>query len=542
MTLAAGDARPVFFRTSIRVRYGQGLLQESFHLTPKSAYYFRRRVDDNAVHLEKIGLGPRDYDEAPSEPRSHSELLSAPVISVKLLVDDDEPTHRKIWEARLRARIAIASKVLEEHSGVRLKVVAVETWESDDSQHDFSRSFREFERKVSPEPGTLAIGFSSQYRISQGRVHMGGTRGVLHPYVLLKERAPNVEETERLELLVHELGHCLGASHSPEPQSVMRPLLTGGHQRRMGARIQFDAVNTLLVAMVGDELRHHGARSVADISRSTRKRMLEIYGVLETAMPDDPAAAQYRKMVGRVTTPPLAEDTRLVLQELVRAAKLQQRGDSSENPSGARSAAALKDDALTNYYVRRAATTALRIESAHRAKAFLLAMGIFVDDTNTLRSFPSTAPFVHRVESELERRERIRLQGEPTIRGRQDLARHFFVSAHSLVVMGGAATRGIGMAKELLDARHGTGFSFADMAANRAGVIFAEQLLKGSVTIEEVGRSFSVADYMPAIAELAEGMGLDALQRRFGGKDQSSVGEELDRIEQRILELPVYAN
>ncbi|MCG8450290.1 MAG: hypothetical protein MI725_12035 [Pirellulales bacterium] len=531
MSLAAGDSRPVFFEENLRIRFGRGLSQQSFQLLPGNAYLFAQRTTDGALQLERIGLSPQGHEETAVTHGRNREVRSKVIVPVKLLVDDDEPTHRRIWEPRLRKRLADAAKVLEEHSGVSFRVVSVETWESADSEHDFSRTLREFERKVKPQPAALAIGFSSQYRIQRGRVHMGGTRGPLYPYILLKERAPNVLETERLELLVHELGHFLAASHSPEPHSVMRPLLTGGLQRRQGARIQFDPANTLLMALVGDELRGNGARSVNDFSRSTRKRMLEIYTVLSMAMPDDPAAAHYQKLIRRASSPPLFEDTRLVLRQLVRAAQAQRQHQP-----------ALKADALTDYYVRQAATTALQVDGQRRSQAFLLAMGIFVDSTSRLRTFPPTAGLVQRVESELERRQRIRVLGVPTLHNRQDLVKHFFVSAHSLVVMGSAATRGAGLAKEILDAQGGSGFSFPDMAANRAGVVFAERLLAGKLSLEKVARSFRSTDYMPEITDLEEGFQADALQDRLSGTEQHSLAEELDRIEQRILQLPAYSD
>lgn len=171
----------------------------------------------------------------------------------------------------------------------------------------------------------------------------------------------------------------------------------------------------------------------------------------------------------------------------------------------------------------------------------MLALGIFADDTDTLRTVLPTAPFVKRTESEAERRNRIRLPGRLTMFGREDLAKHFFVSAHSLVVVGSRATRGAGLAKEMLDAQRGSGFSFADMAANRAGMIFAEHLLAGKISVEYVAQDFRVADYMVPIAEMAEGLGPDALEARFGGKDPSRLGAELARIEARLLELPAYA-
>jgi len=407
---------------------------------------------------------------------------------------------------------------------VRLKVVKVSTWDSEDAIHKFSLSLREFEREVSPEPAQLAIGFSSQYQIAHGRIHLGGTRGTLHPYILLKERSPNVRETERLELLVHELGHFLGAAHSPELQSVMRPLLTGGQQRAAGSRIQFDPVNTLLLALMGEELRRPGVRRLRDVSTPIKRRMLQIYGVLQEALPEDPAAAQYQQMIRHATISSLVNDTRTILNRMVEVAK---QADPAQD-----------GDKLTKRYVRAAAEAAQTVHPENAKRALLLALGIFIDDTETLRKFPPTQAVVKAVETEPMRRDRLRSRGAPTMRSRGDLAKHFFVSAHMTVVMGSQMTRTAGLAKETLDAQAGgTGFSFADMAANRAGILFAERLLRGKISLATVAQKFTTEAFLPPIADLDEGLTAAELQEQFGSK---ALEAELRRIERRILELPVY--
>ncbi|MCA9231668.1 MAG: hypothetical protein KDA57_13535 [Planctomycetales bacterium] len=536
IVLEPGDSKPSFYSSSLQVHYQDAQKEHVYDLAEANAYFFTLGLEDGALHFERIGLGDDAFD--PDSPRQlRQQPAATATIQVKLLVDDDEPTHRRVWEARLRKRIAAASQVLEMHSGVRLQVVQVATWDSDDSQNQFALSLREFEREVSPQPAQLAIGFSSQYQISHGRTHMGGTRGTLHPYILLKERSPNIRETERLEFLVHELGHYLGAAHSPEPLSVMRPLIAGGLQRAAGSHIQFDPVNTLLIALMGEELSHSGVRSLLDVSTPTKRRMMQIYGVLGEALPDDPAARQYLQLLRQATSSAILDDSRKVLDTLVQAAKT--RTSDFSTPSGEKNQP-LGGDELTNYYVRKAAATSQRLAPENAAKAFLLALGIFVDDTEMLRAFPATQGFVKVVESDLLRRERLRFMGSPTMRDRSDLAKHFFVSAHTTAVMGSNATRAVGLAKELLDARRGSGFSFADMAANRAGIAFAEHLLSGSISLAELARDFRTESYLPPIADLLEGLGSEQLQQQFGNAENEALASELSQIEHLILSQPVY--
>ncbi len=535
LAIASGDSRCVFFESSLHVRYQEGLARRVHILNAGNAYFFGQRPQEKTLVFEKIGLGETLTDTRAVPPHSFVKRIpGSDTIDVKILVDDNEATHRRIWEPRIRKRIAAASEVLHRHCGMRLKVVAVATWNSDDAQHDFLRSLREFEQEVFAKPGQVAIGFSSQYRITHGRTHMGGTRGPLHSHILLKERSPQIRETERLELLLHELGHYLGASHSPEPTSAMRPVLSGGLQRRLGARVQFDPVNTLLMGLMAEEIRQQNIRQLTDLRPATRRRMRQIYQVLETALPEDPAAGIYLRLIGNTTSPPLLDGTAKILRHLVQVAQkvqIAQKKDAEKN---------IQADALTNLYVQQAALVAGQLKPKHSAKALLLALGVFVDDSNDLLQMPMASALVRRVENPQQRRARIAALGAPTMRTRHDLAKHFFVSAHLVVTFGAPAARTIGLAKELKDAQHGTGFSFADMAANRAGIVFAERLLAGEISLVQIAQKFQVEDYLPPIDDLAEGIGAARLKLLYGTDAAESLGAKLLRIERRVLELPVY--
>lgn len=557
LTIYSGDSHPVFFERSLLVRFGEGLELQQFAIQPSNAYFFSRGADGQTLQLEQIGLGEKTAKTSkPSPSKAPVSKATQPVtVTVKLLVDDNEPTHRRVWEPKLRKRVAKASGILERHSGVRLKVVEVTTWESDEKQPNFGQILREFERSVPAAPAQLVIGFSSQFQYQRGS-HLGVTRWPLHSHILIRERSRNLLETERLELLVHELGHYLGASHSPEPFSVMRPKLTRGPQRGVGSRIQFDPVNALLVALTGEEMRRRNVRHMKNLSKPTVKRMKEIYGVLQQAMPSDPAASQYIRVLDRMTairqaaaipTPrntttqpripgmqsrsvaPLVRDTRQILDHLQKVAQAQL--DSDEEMVG---------DELTNLYVRQAASHASRLRSSNAERALILALGIFLDDSTMLQTFPGTAKFVGSVESSEQRAERLRVKGKPTMRERTDLTKHFFVSAHLVVAIGKEAAIAAGLAKETLDSQGGTGFSFVDMAANRSGIIWAERLLAGELELRDVARDFHVDDYLPTLVGLEEGIAAAEMQAKFGGDDQPTINELLLSVEQRVLNLPVY--
>ena len=551
LTIPSGDSQPVFFSNSLQVRFGESLQRQQYPLRAGTAYFFSRGKNGQRLHLEQIGLGEQATPAEPAARLNDNKIPRSLTIPVKLLVDENEPTHRRIWEPKLRQRIAAASEILERQSGLRLQVVEVATWDSDEQQQNFAQTLREFEQKVRPGPAQIAIGFSSQYQAIRGRSHLGVTRWPLHTHILLRERSRDLLETEKLELLVHELGHFLGASHSPEPQSVMRPLLTRGQQRGVGSRIQFDPVNALLIAIVGEEVRKYGIRDVRKLSQPTIDRLKQIYGVLKLAMPNDPAAQQYLRILDLMAAAknrkkvvktelqaesPLVRDTRKILTQLLVAAHQRQKDQDATDLAGE----VVSGDELTNLYVRQAALAASRIRSTNAQRAMLLALGIFLDSTDTLRTFPATSSFVKRVETEEQRSERIRVLGNPTMRERSDLSKHFFVSAHLFVVGGKEISASVGMAKEMLDAQSGTGFSFVDMAANRAGIVFAEHVQEKKLSLAQLARTFHVDDYLPTFRGLKEGLTAQEVQAEYGVDDQSTLAEELEAIEQRVLSLPVY--
>jgi hypothetical protein len=277
-----------------------------YELTPYHMYYLGP-TRGGKVELQEIGLGgahdankpaaqqvvgaQADLDHPAKENPKAAEKRRT--IQVAVYVDDEEPTVEHLWKQRLADRVAAASRILERACGMKVAVASYGRWESNDAVNDFSLSLREFEHNVHPPEGQLAIGFTNQYQITRGRTHLGGTRGPMHSHILLREWSQHVSEPERLELLVHELGHHLGASHSPESGSIMRPVLGDRQARRRDFRVAFDPLNALAMSLVGEEIRSRGITSFHQLSQPTKARLSAIYSTLAEAMPADPAAGAF---------------------------------------------------------------------------------------------------------------------------------------------------------------------------------------------------------------------------------------------------------
>ena len=275
--------------------------------------------------------------------------------------------------------------------------------------------------------------------MARGRIHMAGTRGPLHAHILVREGSPQINEAERLEFLVHELGHYLGAAHSPERQSVMRPVLGDKRAGRSDFHIQFDPVNALTIGMVTEEMRRSNISKVSQLQYATRRRLEQIYRELARTMPEDPAGFQYAGLM-RTNETPLAVSTRQVLQQIVRAA-VENRALPVTAIEGSKQPARREGDALTAYYVREAARAASTLPDEVAVQAFLLGVAIGLDGSVIPASIPGVAGLLRTVESPSERQIRLAVLGKPTMRGRLDLTQHFFSSAFLTATSGADATQ-----------------------------------------------------------------------------------------------------
>lgn len=537
VTLAPGESRPLFADSGCQVSLDTGRGDARYSIEPGEVYFIGVRPD-GTIDLQQIGLGQKGAFVA-GLPGSATTTPPA-TIPVKILVDDDQVTRRVIWEPLLRKRVEAASAILHRHAMVKLEVVAVETWVTDNNNNNFHETLADFERTVDPFPGELALGFSSQYEVVRGRVHMGGIRGPLRTHILLREWSQHATENEKLELLLHELGHYLGATHSPEPDSVMRPLLADRKSRRKDFVVRFDPVNTLIMSMVGEEVRRRRVSRFAEVAPATKARLREIYQVLGYAEPEDPAAKLLTGQLGRKRSgDPLSSAARTIIARMTQAARANQKLPS-EN-SGQAGPFRVEGDQLLDELVRLAAREAAKTPEEHREKAFLLAVGVAIGDPQQLNKLPAIASTLRRIETPAEQTIRSTYIGKPTIQNRRDLARHYAVAAMLVAVSGRETAETLSMAKEVLDANGGTGFSFADLAADKSGIALAMHVMEGKLKLADLAENFSASKYVPSVAELPEGMTTMQFIDQYGGQHDERFQAVMQQIDLAIASLPVYS-
>jgi hypothetical protein len=127
-----------------------------------------------------------------------------------------------------------------------------------------------------------------------------------------------------------------------------------------------------------------------------------------------------------------------------------------------------------------------------------------------------------------------------TLNGREDFAMHFLVSAALAVEGGGPLADAIGVYKELSDTRGGSGFSFNDIAADRAGARFGLLSEQAPEKLQAlVGRGLAEAAFMPDVADLPEFLSEQEFLRRYGGVDGPAYKQMMKNIEARLAALAV---
>lgn len=127
------------------------------------------------------------------------------------------------------------------------------------------------------------------------------------------------------------------------------------------------------------------------------------------------------------------------------------------------------------------------------------------------------------------------------LRGRADLAQHFIVSAALTAAAGTPLSNVVGLSKEIDDSRGGSGFSFSDLAADRAGTAFGALAVSpgGTFQTRTVG-PLSEDDLMPEITGLVDNLPEAEFVQRFGGVNGPEYTRVLTEIDRRIAACRLY--
>ena len=193
-----------------------------------------------------------------------------------------------------------------------------------------------------------------------------------------------------------------------------------------------------------------------------------------------------------------------------------------------------KKVSLTDFLVpffRLARERSPQSDAAGENRAAILVLALYANG----RSFEQILP-------EMNARPRP-AQCELLLNQRGDFAKHFIVSAALAASAGSPLADAVGLYKEIFDSRGGSGFSFNDIAADRAGSRFGEVAGREATAKNlqvKVGAGIGESDLMPATADLPEFMPEAEFKRRFGGVNGGEYNRMMADIERRIAALPLY--
>jgi hypothetical protein len=125
------------------------------------------------------------------------------------------------------------------------------------------------------------------------------------------------------------------------------------------------------------------------------------------------------------------------------------------------------------------------------------------------------------------------------LRGRNDFALHFLISAVIAAEGGGRLSNAIGIYKEVVDSHDGSGFSFNDIAADRAGTRFGQVAVREPRRLDGLREAAREEDFMPVVDDLPEFMPDAAFRARYGGVGAPAYQQMMARIEGRVMACPL---
>lgn len=131
-----------------------------------------------------------------------------------------------------------------------------------------------------------------------------------------------------------------------------------------------------------------------------------------------------------------------------------------------------------------------------------------------------------------------------TLGGREDLAKHFIYSAALHILAQKGVSFSLGETKEIMDADSGgSGFSFADIAADRAGIRFAEIAIEPGINAAILQRFCAAglreAHFFPPLTGLPEGLSEREFRGQFSDITSVAYQKMLAEIDSRLDRTPI---
>lgn len=130
------------------------------------------------------------------------------------------------------------------------------------------------------------------------------------------------------------------------------------------------------------------------------------------------------------------------------------------------------------------------------------------------------------------------------LNNRHDFVEHFTISAGLTVAAGSGLADAVGLYKEHEDKKVKSGFSFTDLAADRAGVRLGELATASDVSARRIqkfmsSKKLSESLFMPKTRDLPEGINAATFKSRYQDGKGAEYQRIIDLIEMRIAALAI---
>ena len=127
---------------------------------------------------------------------------------------------------------------------------------------------------------------------------------------------------------------------------------------------------------------------------------------------------------------------------------------------------------------------------------------------------------------------------------RNDLAQHFIGAAAITASVSSQIAQVLGEEKELIDAQGGSGFSFIDLSADKAGTRFGELAIASPFSARKLQQDMAAikdyTDFMPDPTNLPENMNEFEFKKRYGSIDSDRYRKITKQIDEMIAQTPIY--
>lgn len=127
---------------------------------------------------------------------------------------------------------------------------------------------------------------------------------------------------------------------------------------------------------------------------------------------------------------------------------------------------------------------------------------------------------------------------------RKDLSQHLLVSAAITALSNPVVAQAIGLEKEFKDSDGGSGFSFSDLAADRAGITFGNLALdthsKARKIQTRLAKVVYESEYMPNIDSLPNGLKNIDFKLKYSNSESTAYKKVIRLIDKRISACTIY--